>query len=154
MRERGIRFLAMVLLVWIISAASALSEDAAESEAEPQVSKPLVLKARAAYLYNMTGKIQIRFKDGVTAAELSKGAGKTRLQSGSRLQVIEGKAVILAGPLRIYLEKGDAVDSIIDYMVVRACIEVPAGYPRGITLRDGIVKEKVEASRTYFAPSK
>ena len=153
MRVRRIGFLAVVLLVLVMPATSYLSEEAAESETEPPVSEPLVLKAKAAYLFNVIGKVQIRLENGETPIDLAKGAGKTKLQSGSRLQVVEGKAVIVAGPLRIYLVKGDEVAIVLDYMVVRTCIEVPAGYPRAVTLRDGIVKEKVEPSGTYFAPS-
>ena len=153
MGMKKIRLIAAALLVSALTAPS-LSDEIADNEIAPEISGPVVLTVRAAYLFNVTGSAELRINDADgTTGIVARGPGRTRLQSG-RLRVAEGKAVITAGRMRIYLEKGDEVELVIDNKVVCQHIVVPAGYPRPLILRNGNVKQKIEPSGTYFSTSK
>jgi len=132
------------------AAVQAVEKPAAEAKAKP--SKPIVLKAEEAYLFDVTGSVELKIQDTHTVGIISKSSKGTKLRSGSLLRIMDGKAVIKAGALRLYLEKEDLIDVVIDSKVVQPTLTVPAGYPRAVTVRTGIIKEKLEPSHIISAP--
>ncbi len=164
---KPIVIIAMLLVLFMTVAAASGEEKAAASnakkvEAQPAAkaavktkvrpSEPIVLTTKEAYLLNVTGTVQVKFKELRAVGLISRNTKETKLTSQTELRVLDGKAVIKAGELRLYLNKQDRVALVIDDKVLESEVTVPEGYPHAVTVRTGIIKEKLEASHTLTTP--
>jgi hypothetical protein len=139
--------LAALLVCW---APVQVSADEAADQLEP--SKPIKVTGADVYLRNISKTAQLQVEGKSDTVSLDSSTGSTRLGPESIVRITDGKAVVTAGRLRVYLVKGDRLRVIKDRKVVRPMVSVPEGYHRLVTVRAGLRVQKVKPSKTLFAP--
>lgn len=142
-------FLMLAALLVCCVAVHVFAQEVAD---QPESAKPIELVGADVYLRKLTGTAELKVEGKSEAVSLDSSTGSTRLSSESVVRVTEGRAVVTAGELRLYLVKGDTLRVIKDMKVVRPMVSVPKGYHRSVAVRVGLLKLKVKPSGSVFAP--